>query len=229
MRVLRAFLGSGIASLLLLIGISPATAYTDTARVGTGVHCPTEHRSRGTNSAPTTQFGPYFRDDWRLGPTVLPRTGALGQMLRGYRRTDHVSSYWFLGCYWQTDPQTGKSGWWYPDNNGFVLRNGKPVEHLTTLRKGRLVDIFGSGFGNFLAPAGTPYAKRAIPPSNLDTYVAAYPFSYHLYRVVDPFEVHAGPIRPWFGQPGLGLQYFSDLTIPKLIEAKKLEEVNLRR
>ncbi|MET7450372.1 TNT domain-containing protein [Streptomyces sp. NPDC005574] len=227
MRVLRAFVGSAIASLLLLIGISPTAAYADHPRTGHGAHCPTEHRSRGNNSAPAKELDPYFLDDWRLGPQPLPHTGALGAMLKGYHRAGGTSAYWFLGCYWQTDPKTGKSGWWYPDNNGFVLKNGKPVEHSQTLRKGQLVDLFGSGFGNFLAPAGTPYAKRAIPPSNLDTYVAAYPLSYHLYRVLEPFTVHAGPIRPWFGQPGLGLQYVTDSPIPTLVGSQKLQELNV--
>ncbi|MFJ5033378.1 TNT domain-containing protein [Streptomyces sp. NPDC088560] len=227
MRVLRAFVGSVLASLLLLVGIPPATAHADHLRAGNESHCPTTHRSRGNNSAPTTAYQRYYLNDWRLGPTYLPRTGALGKMLRGYHRTDGTSAYWFLGCYWQTDPQTGKSGWWYPDNNGFVLKNGKPVKHSVTLRKGQLVDLFGSGFGNFLAPAGTPYAKRAIPPSNLDTYVNTYPFSYHLYKVLQPFTVDAGPIRPWFGQPGLGLQYVTKPTIPMLINAYKLEELHV--
>ncbi|MFI1292984.1 TNT domain-containing protein [Streptomyces sp. NPDC020792] len=223
MRVLRAFVGSALASLLLLIGISPATAQADQLRDRNAAHCPTTHRSRGTNTAPQTEYQRYYLNDWRLGPRYLPQSGALGRMLRGYQRTDHTSAYWFLGCYWQTDPQTGKSGWWYPDNNGFVLKNGKPVERPLTLRKGQLVDLFGSGFGNFLAPAGTPFAKRAIPPSNLDTYVNNFPYSYHLYRVRKPFTVEAGPIRPWFGQPGLGLQYVTKSSVSDLVNAKYLD------
>ncbi|MGW4562100.1 TNT domain-containing protein [Streptomyces sp. NPDC004561] len=223
MRALRALVGSALASLLLLIGISPATAQADHARAGHSVDCPTTHRGRGSNSAPMTAYQSYYLGDWRLGPRYLPQTGALGRMLKGYHRTDHTSANWFLGCYWQTDPMTGKSGWWYPDNQGFVLRNGMPVEHRATLRAGQLVDLFGSGFGNFLAPSGTPFAKRAIPPSNLDTYVQNFPFSYHLYRVAKPFTVHAGPIRPWFGQPGLGLQYVTDPTVADLVRLQFLD------
>nr|QIZ01800.1 TNT domain-containing protein [Streptomyces sp. S1D4-11] len=223
MRVLRAFAGSALASLLLLIGISPATAQAGHPRAGNAAYCPTTHHNRGSNTAPQTAYQRYYLDDWRLGPRYLIQSGALGRMLQGYHRTDHTSAYWFLGCYWQTDPQTGKSGWWYPDHNGFVLRNGKPVEHSVTLRQGQLVDLFGSGFGNFLAPAGTPYAKRAIPPSNLDTYVKDYPYSYHLYRVLKPFTVEAGPIRPWFGQPGLGLQYVTKPSVADLVTTKYLD------
>ncbi|QMU78290.1 TNT domain-containing protein [Streptacidiphilus sp. PB12-B1b] len=95
-----------------------------------------------------------------------------------------------------------------------------------TLRSGQLVDLFGSGRGNFLAPAGTPYAKRAIPPSNLEAHDAAYPVSYHLHRVITPFTVEAGPIRPWFGQPGLGLQYMTSTRIPDLVASKLLQTLN---
>ncbi len=146
-------------------------------------------------------------------------------MLRGYHPQDATSHYWFLGCYWQTDQQN-QSGWWYPDNNGFVLRNGRPVEEPATLRTGQLVDLFGSGTGHFLAPAGTPYVKRALPPTNLDEYVTTAPrFNYHLYRVLKPFTVQAGPIRPWFGQPGLGLQYLTGPSIPDLVASQNLEEI----
>ncbi|WP_329139524.1 TNT domain-containing protein [Streptomyces sp. NBC_01476] len=226
MRVLRHFVWSAIAS-LLLVGFAPATVHAEDGQARPAVQCPTEGRSRGTNTAPNPALEQYLLDDWRLGPEELPTTGPMGDMLRGYRPADHTSPYWILGCYWQTNPQTGVSGWWYPDNNGFALdKQGRPVEKPVTLRVGQLVDLFGSGRGNFLAPAGTPYAKRAIPPSNLDEYTTDYPSSYHLYRVVAPLDVEAGPIRPWFGQPGLGLQYMTANTIPDLITAHKLLALN---
>ncbi|MFD3558889.1 TNT domain-containing protein [Streptomyces sp. NPDC058686] len=228
MRVLRNFVWSAIASLLLLAGLSPTTAHAASGgHAQPGIHCPTDIRTRGMNGAPNPALEPYYHDDWRLGPQDLPKTGAIGAMLRGYHRTGPTSAYWFLGCYWQTNPQTGESGWWYPDANGFVLdRQGKPVQKALTLRVGQLVDLFGSGRGNFLAPAGTPYSKRAIPPSNLDEYTNAYPSSYHLYRVTEAFTVQAGRIRPWFGQPGLGIQYMTDKRIPDLVTDHKLEALN---
>ncbi|MEU0135115.1 TNT domain-containing protein [Streptomyces sp. NPDC006296] len=228
MRVLRNIAWSAIASLLLLVGPAPTAAHADTGdRVRPAAHCPTDDRTRGTAGAPDPALEQYYLDDWRLGPAVLPRTGAIGRMLRGYDRTGGASPYWFLGCYWQTNPQTGVSGWWYPDHDGFVLdRAGEPVQKALTLRVGQLVDLFGSGRGNFLAPAGTPYAKRAIPPSNLVTYTADYPYSYHLYRVTEAFTVQAGRIRPWFGQPGLGIQYKTDQRVSELVNAEKLEALN---
>ncbi|MEU9359751.1 TNT domain-containing protein [Streptomyces sp. NPDC051840] len=231
MRALRNIAWSAIASLFLLVGLTPTTVHADTGDTAATARprttCPTEDRTRATNGAPNPALERYYLDDWRLGPRVLPRTGAIGTMLRGYDRTGPTSAYWFLGCYWQTNPVTGESGWWYPDNDGFVLdRAGNPVKKTLTLKVGQLVDLFGSGRGNFLAPAGTPYAKRAIPPSNLDRYTDDYPYSYHLYRVEEAFTVEAGRIRPWFGQPGLGIQYKTAQRVSELVNAEKLEALN---
>ncbi|MER6564719.1 TNT domain-containing protein [Streptomyces sp. NPDC001093] len=178
--------------------------------------------------APPTGLQKYYRGDWRLGPRRLPKSGPIGRMLRGYRPQDHTSQYWFLGCYWQTNQQN-QSGWWYPDNNGFVLRHGRPVESPKTLRVGKRVDLFGTGTGFFLAPEGTPYTKRAIPPNNLDEYNPKAPaFNYHLYRVTKPFTVEAGPIRPWFGQEGLGEQFMTSTKVSDLVTAGYLADITPR-
>lgn len=227
MRVLRQLVWGALAS-LLLVGLVPTTVQAEGNRARGAVTCPTDGRTRGTNTAPNPPLETYFLGDWRLGPDKLPKAGAIGDMLKDYRREGNTgSTYWFLGCYWQTDPATGTSGWWYPDHDGFALDDkGNPIEKPLVLHVGQKVDLFGSGRGNFLAPAGTPYAKRAIPPSNLDEFDTAYPQSYHLYKVTKDFTVEAGPIRPWFGQPGLGLQYMTADRIPALITAGDLVALN---
>lgn len=225
MRVPRHLVWSVLAS-FLLVGVAPATVRANGTRGHRGVSCPVRDRSRTTSTAPNPQLERYYQGDWRLGPKNLPRTGPIGKMLRGYHRAGHASPYWFLGCYWQTDPQLSTSGWWLPDLNGFVLVHGRPVVRPLTLRRGQLVDLFGSGRGNFLDPAGTPYAKRAIPPSDLDTYDPAFPAGYHLYRVITPFTVKAGQVRPWFGQPGRGLQYLTSTSIPNLVTSMRLKPLN---
>ncbi|MFK0111160.1 TNT domain-containing protein [Streptomyces sp. NPDC091217] len=218
MRALRRLLWSALASSLVLIGAAPAPAQADEPHPQNGSkhNCPIEHRTAGTTKAPPTGLQDYYHGDWRLGPSYLGTTGVIGRMLRGYRPQDSTSQFWFLGCYWQTDQQN-QSGWWYPDNNGFVLRDGRPVEAPKTLRVGQRVDLFGSGNGFFLAPEGTPYTKRALPPTNLDEYDPKNPpFNYHLYRVVKPLTVQAGPIRPWFGQEGLGEQFVTRTRVSAL-------------
>lgn len=65
---------------------------------------------------------------------------------------------------------------------------------------------------------------------NLDTPVASpdYPYNYHVYSVVKSFKVLGGPIAPWFGQPGLGAQFYVGDTgnILKLLDLGLLERVN---
>ncbi|QKV93695.1 TNT domain-containing protein [Streptomyces sp. NA02950] len=206
---------------------TPSDQHSTGSRPSSGssrpVPCPTRDRVGGTNMAPGPAQQRYFQGDWRLGPAYLPRTGAIGRMLEGYQRLDgYRSSAAFLDCYW--NERTG--GWWYPYPDGWTLLNGEPLKTTVTLRAGQKVDLFGSGFGHFLAPAGTPYTERALPPGNLNTLDPDYPFGYHLYRVTKPFLVEAGPIRPWFGQPGQGLQYLTGPSIPQLVAAGNLTPLN---
>jgi len=65
--------------------------------------------------------------------------------------------------------------------------------------------------GSFISAAAAPYSQRALPPSNLDTNPSApdYPYNYHVYEVKKPLTVVGGPIAPWFGQPGLGAQFYT--------------------
>lgn len=210
MRLVRHFTLILSTLLVMLFGATvavaspaPAAQPASSAVSHDGVTCPTSQRDSSPSSAPTN-VEPYYLGDWRLGPKVLPERGPIGTLLDGYERLDDFpAAAQFLACYWNDTI----GGWWYPDQDGFVLHNGQPVKRKVTLRTGQKLDLFGSGMGRFLAPAGTPYEKRGLPPSNLDTYDPDYPFSYHLYEVAKPFAVDAGPIRPWFGQPGLGLQY----------------------
>lgn len=200
---LLVMLFGGTAAVAGPVSPDPIAQWAPSAVSHDGVTCPTSDRDSSPATAPTN-VELYYLGDWRLGPKVLPERGSIGTMLAGYERLDDFpTAAQFLDCYWNDSI----GGWWFPDQDGFVLDDGKPVKRKVTLRPGQKLDLFGSGMGRFLAPAGTPYEKRGLPPSNLDTYDPDHPFSYHLYEVAKPFTVDAGPIRPWFGQPGLGLQY----------------------
>jgi hypothetical protein len=74
------------------------------------------------------------------------------------------------------------------------------------LDPGLLVDNFGQESGSYLYADGTPFQQRSLPPSALNTTDPAFPYGYHRYEVARPFTVRAGPVAPWFGQPGGGLQ-----------------------
>lgn len=112
---------------------------------------------------------------------------------------------------------------------GFQLdAHGNAINGSMILPIGTLVDRFGSEYGqssthaipcsdancitgSFISAAAAPYSQRALPPSNLATNpdTPDFPYNYHVYRVIKPLPVVGGPIAPWFGQPGLGAQFFT--------------------
>lgn len=164
--------------------------------------CP--HYCKGTTNSSMSDA--YVCGDPRLGPTQLPTKMPLSVFVTGYHRLGGLCPGEFLANW--TDPKT--SSYNYPPDNGFQLdTGGNPIMGNMTLTPGMLIDRFGSYYGSFLAPYGSPYDQRALPPSNLDTPAGdpTYPYNYHVYKVLMPFDVFVGPIAAWFGQPGQGTQY----------------------
>ena len=148
----------------------------------------------------------FYHGDSRLGPEQLPVAGSVGLQLVGYQRTGYLPEQQFLDMYYDS----GTGSWRYPPLNGYVIgANGRPIEFQLTLFPGQRIDRYGSEYGGFLAPLGSPYAMRSIPPSSLDGNPPEL-CNYHVYFVNRPFTVDAGPIAPWFAQPGGGLQYQLD-------------------
>jgi RHS repeat-associated protein len=102
----------------------------------------------------------------------------------------------------------------YPPERGFEY-----VDKIK-LKPGTRIDRYGGYFddsgnfideGTFASPEGVSFPERALPPNN-----ASKPYS--VYEVVKPFKVQAGPAKPWFGQPGKGMQYELPKSIQELIE-----------
>ncbi len=102
----------------------------------------------------------------------------------------------------------------WPPNRGF---HGTPAREV--LVPGTRIDRFGHPGGTFVSPEGTPFEARALPAEYLDSK------PYHVYEVVEPIEVAAGPIEPWFGQPGMGTQYELPKSVLDLIKDGVLREV----
>ncbi|MGW2376145.1 TNT domain-containing protein [Kitasatospora sp. NPDC001683] len=149
----------------------------------------------------------YLNGDKRLGPLRLPVLGLAGKELTGYQPTNDLGPQRFLDLYWKDE------GWVYPAQNGYIVNpDGSPQRALLTFQVGQDIDRYGSERGAFLAPEGTPYAQRAIPPMNLDGDPAAG-CNYYDYRVIKEFTVYSGTVAPWFAQPGLGTQYELDYTL----------------
>jgi hypothetical protein len=146
----------------------------------------------------------YYCGDPRLGPRYLPTRGVLGAILADYRRLGGQTANGFIQTWWL--PLQGRYD--FPPKNGFRLDSaGNPISVPLSLRVGQKLDRFGGEGGQFLAPAGTPYSQRSLPPQSLNTIEGDYPFNYHVYKVLKPFPVDAGPAAPWFNQPGEGIQY----------------------
>jgi hypothetical protein len=179
-----------LAALGTTVTLLSGTVLVDTASAATSAECSTAD----------------FHGDRRLGPEQLPSTGAVGRQLWGYQRTGGLGEQAFLDRYYDAEARS----WRYPPADGYVTRpDGTPIEIQQTLGSGRRIDRYGSEYGSYLAPEGLPYATRAIPPQSLDSEPAA-PCNYHVYKVIRPFTVDAGPIAPWFGQPGYGWQFQLD-------------------
>jgi hypothetical protein len=125
-----------------------------------------------------------------------------------------------------TPPQSPSPGFIYPEEEGFFINgDGDPDRRNGTLAVDTIVDRFGSERGSFLAPYLSPYAERALPPSNLATTDPAFPFNYHIYRVARELPVLEGRIAPWFGQIGRGVQYKTAENVAALVAGGFLERV----
>ncbi|KAK0643901.1 hypothetical protein B0T16DRAFT_494842 [Cercophora newfieldiana] len=185
---------------------------------------PTEYCAGTEQNA--SLYHQYVCGDKRLGPTRLPQTLPLDSVFDIYDRFGGLCPGPFLTTFWNTTEK-----WWiYPSDLGYTLNDeGVPIKGNITLRAGTLIDRFGGEGGNFSAPAGAPYMQRSLPPSNLDFPEGEYPYfpyNYHLYRVMKPFVVIAGPIAPWFGQPGQGVQYELYQNLSLLVALSYLKRVN---
>jgi hypothetical protein len=166
---------------------------------------------RAFTAQPATCSG-VFEGDPRLGPEHLPQPWELpiGPLMVGYDRTGGLPIEQFLATYW--DANAGQ--WRYPPDEGFAVGpDGTVDKHPTPLAPGQVLDRFGSEYGSYLAPAGAPYAQRALPPQSLTTQEPTYPCGYHEYTVTKPFTVFQGRIAPWFHQRGGGQQILLDKTL----------------
>ncbi|MGW8811546.1 TNT domain-containing protein [Gordonia terrae] len=141
----------------------------------------------------------------KLGPKTLATDAPVGPQLAGYHRFLGKDPNVFLALYATGD------GWNWPPKDGYVLNpDGSPKKAVTTLDPNTPIDRYGPASGRFLAPAGTPYKNRALPPENLVDEAKPEFCNYHAYVVKRPVQVYTGPIAEGFGQPGGGIQYQID-------------------
>jgi hypothetical protein len=177
------------------------------------------------DTPPTTAF---FENDRMLGPDPLPQGKPVSPMLTNFQRFGTTPEDQWKTKYIGVNSKTKAPDWNWPPSDkypdGFDTKpDGKtPDRTRTTLKPGTRLDRFGYATGKFLAPPGTPFTSRALPPQALDTpdhSVPDYegrinvqnliipPSNYHVYCVQNAFDVDAGPIAPWFDQAGKGQQF----------------------
>ncbi|MFH9015609.1 TNT domain-containing protein [Streptomyces sp. NPDC017943] len=213
-------------SALSALALTATAALTPAAATATAAE-DAGPRPAPVESPPAPCTGEY-RGDARLGPQILPRSWQepVGPLLKNYHRTGGLSPRDFLAKYWKDDSPQGPGGWKYPPDDGFAETNtGEVVKHVEVLEPGEKLDRFGSEYGSYLAPAGDPYAKRALPPQNLNTRDPQHPCDYHRYTVTQPFAVWQGRIAPWFEQPGGGQQIKLD---PALLAPGEGDGLNVK-
>lgn len=224
MQLLHILSGLG---LLAVANAAPVASVLDTRSSVSTANTPAcPNYCAGTNYNASLQHD-YVCGDLRLGPKRLPTRLPLSTLIDTYDRFGGLCPGQYLATWFNTT-----SGYFnYPPLNGFQLdTTGKPIEGTVTFTNGTLLDRFGSEYGTFVSPAGAPYMQRALPPSNLDTSPSApeYPYNYHVYRVVKPFDALSGPIAAWFGQPGQGVQYQLSTNINGLLAGGFIVRVDLK-
>lgn len=95
----------------------------------------------------------------------------------------------------------------YPPAYGFVN-----VDTIT-LPVEKMLDRYGSLYGNFLADVGASFGGRSLPEDSKNRI-------YYKFKVLKPIpQVLAGKAIPWFGQTGMGEQYMVPNKINDLIIA----------
>ncbi len=96
----------------------------------------------------------------------------------------------------------------YPPADGFIS-----VE-MVTLEDDARVDRYGSLWGTFVAPTGTPFGERALPASSRERI-------YYKFEVIQDIDsVLKGKAIPWFGMPGEGIQYKMPKSMRDLVAGK---------
>ncbi len=150
----------------------------------------------GEAAARTTCSGADYKGVALYGPKHLPDAGPLYPMLKGYRRFAGMSPAAYVAKWYRPG-----QGWLYPPLGGYLLTpGGVPIKMPVTLFAGMQVDVFGRETKEvYLAPTGTPYAMRAIPPQTLDNTFHPKACNYLNFQVTQPFAVQSGPIAPGLG------------------------------
>ncbi|KAF7290801.1 hypothetical protein MIND_01321100 [Mycena indigotica] len=235
-----------------------AAAALSVSRSASGGFCTCAGTSYNASLVLTYDCGDYRLGPTNLFPSLLQAATAtqpdrvVPKLLRGALDYDRLGG--LCPGEWLAKYTNATTGFFiYPDEDGFQLQaqvppapvqmnpqTGLPIEPaaqsqlevpisgIQELERGMLLDRFGKETGQYLAPYGTPFSQRALPPASLNPPQGANAttrYDYHIYRVLKPFDVRSGPIAAWFDQPGQGTQYFvQNATVAGLLRDGFLEK-----
>ncbi|UMB68202.1 glycohydrolase toxin TNT-related protein [Mycobacterium paraterrae] len=158
-----------------------------------------ERAADGALSAPAMMFGGTGAAvEAGLPAQVVTEGGAPLAVMRGWDPLGGMSWDDFATHF--GTPETRA----WPGNDGFPAGYELQPAHLP---EGTIIDRFGSEYGRYLAPDGTPFADRALPPESSGG-------DYNRYMVTGKglppgWQIVEGPVEPFYGQtpsPGT-LQY----------------------
>lgn len=94
---------------------------------------------------------------------------------------------------------------------------------VSDLPPGTLLDHIGFESGHVLFLAGTPFAERSSPPTDLQL-----PRTGYLLKAPLPTAATVAPVVPWFGQPGGGVMVSLDRPIRYYYDVGLLDRIDLR-
>ncbi|WP_116051153.1 TNT domain-containing protein [Amycolatopsis palatopharyngis] len=112
---------------------------------------------------------------------------------------------------------SGRVEYVWPPGESFPeggLADGEPV----LLVEGTTLDRFGTAAGRVFAPAGTPFARRSLPPAHLAA-------GYRRYLVLRELPVWRAISAGWFGQPGGGVRVRTIYSAAELVMLGYLADV----
>ena len=123
---------------------------------------------------------PYVSNERPIIETQIERDAITSQYTAYYKTVTHAFSQ-------------------YPLNHGAEIGTRKIV----TLQIGKILFRYGSIFGYFFTDQCIEESKVALP------YIE-HIREVHCFKVIKPFEIEFGIVKPWFGQPGGANQYDSE-------------------
>ncbi|MCX3058842.1 TNT domain-containing protein, partial [Streptomyces beihaiensis] len=149
----------------------------------------------------------------KLLPSVSGLSPDVMALLHGYQPYGDLTPAEFVGKYWDKSADSWDWSTALDDPSGAVAG----TEHTVWPKAGERWDRFGGEKGQWLAPEGTAYAERSLPPENLHQ-------GYHRYVWVKDWtpetaaqyvkggklasgDITASKVSPGFGQPGMGTQF----------------------